>query len=147
MELGDSATEVGEMATEHPNAALIRESFAAMEQGDVQWLEDHVADDVVWHVGGNSRAAGEYRGKDAAMQLFGATTGGSSSRIDVHDVLANDDHTVVLGTAHFEAPDGDSVDYRYVNVFHIRDGRITEVWGMAENDAVTDPFFDKLAPA
>ena len=136
------------MPTEHPNAALIRESFSAMDRGDTQWLEEHLADDVLWHVGGNSRAAGEYRGKDTVVQLFAATTsGGGSSQIDVHDVLANDDHTVVLGTAHLEAPDGDRVDYRYVNVFHIRDGRVTEVWGMSENDAETDPFFDKLAPS
>ena len=134
------------MPAEHPNAALVRESFSAMDRGDTQWLEDHLADDVVWHVGGNSRVAGEYRGKDAAMQYFAAGTGGSND-IDVHDVLANDDHTVVLGTAHMQAPDGDRVDYRFVNVFHVREGKVTEVWGMSENDAVTDPFFEKIAPA
>jgi hypothetical protein len=33
-----------------------------------------------------------------------------------------------------------------VNVFHIADGKITEAWGMAENDAVTDPIWDEFAP-
>jgi uncharacterized protein len=134
------------MPTEHPNAELIRESFSALERGDSKWLEDHLADDVVWHVGGNSRAAGQYQGKDAAMGFFTAGTGGSNS-VDVHDVLANDDHTVVLGTAHLVAPDGDRVDYRFVNVFHVQEGKVTEVWGMSENDAETDPFFDKIAPS
>jgi ketosteroid isomerase-like protein len=127
---------------EHPNVAMVRESLEALARGDVQWQSDHMADDVVWHVGGNSRMAGEYRGKEAVSRMM-PTEG--SNRLDIHDVLGNDDHAVVLGTAHLEAPDGDTVDYRFVNVFHIRDGKLTEAWGMAENDAESDPFFDKLA--
>jgi len=32
-------------------------------------------------------------------------------------------------------------------VFHIVDGKITETWGMAENDAETDPIWDEFASA
>jgi ketosteroid isomerase-like protein len=71
--------------------------------------------------------------------------GGGGMELDLHDIMATDDHTVVLGTAHLTAPDGDSIKYNFVNVFHIKDGKVTDAWGMTENDALTDAFFDKLA--
>jgi uncharacterized protein len=131
---------------EHRNAALVREMFSAMDRGDSQWLDDHVADDIVWHVGGNSRSAGVYRGKDTVRQMMGGVANPETMKADVHDILGNDEHTVVLGSAQVTAPSGKSVEYKYVNVFHIRDGMITEAWGMSENDAETDPIWDELAP-
>lgn len=128
---------------EHPNVALVREGFEAMEKGDMSWMEERVADDVVWHVGGNSRMAGEYRGKEKVAEMFAAFTPETMSA-RIHDIVGNDEHVVVLGDATVTAPDGDSVTYRYVNVFHIRDGKTTEAWGMSENDAETDPIWDKL---
>jgi ketosteroid isomerase-like protein len=132
---------------EHPNVQFTREMFAAMDRGDVGWLEDHTADDIVWHTGGNSRVAGVRRGKDEVRELMSASTAPDTMKADVHDVIANDDHAVVLGTAVVTAPSGKSVEYNYVNVFHIADGKITEAWGLAENDAETDPVWDEFADA
>jgi ketosteroid isomerase-like protein len=132
---------------EHPNAALVREMDAAMQRGDVQWLEDHTADDIVWHTGGNSRAAGVRRGKDEVRELMSAAASPDAMKVRTHDIIANDDHTVVLGTANVTAPSGKSVEYNFVNVFHIADGKITEAWGMAENDAETDPIWDEFGSA
>ena len=132
---------------EHPNATLVRDMFAAMERGDVGWIEDHTADDIVWHTGGNSSAAGVRRGKDEVRQLMAAAASPDTMKAQVHDVIANDEHTVVLGTAVVTAPSGASAEYNYVNVFHIRNGKVTEVWGLAENDAVTDPIWDEFAAA
>ena len=130
---------------EHPNVTLVRDMFAAMERGDVQWLEDHTSDEIVWHTGGNSRAAGVRRGKDEVRALMTETADPGAMKVDVHDVIGNDDHTVVLGTAVVTAPSGKSVEYNYVNVFHVADGKVTEVWGLAENDAETDPIWDEFA--
>jgi ketosteroid isomerase-like protein len=130
---------------EHPNVALTREGIEAVEKGDMAWFDEHTADDVVWHVGGNNKLSGTHTGKQAVMEMFGRTVGEAAFSIDNHDILANDDHTVVLGTATATAPDGESVTYKFVNIFHIKDGKTTEAWGMSENDAETDPLWDKLA--
>lgn len=129
---------------DHPNAVLIRDMFAAMERDDASFMEEHIADDIVWHTGGNSRAAGTRRGKDEVRQMMGAMTG-DTMKAQVHDIVGGDDHTVVLGTATVTAPSGKSVEYNYVNVFHVSGDKVTEVWGMAENDAETDPIWDEFA--
>jgi hypothetical protein len=66
--------------------------------------------------------------------------------VDIHDILGDNDHVVVLGTASATARDGSSDEWRYTQIFHIRDGKATEVWGMAEDDAAVDPFLD-IRPA
>lgn len=129
---------------EHANVALVREMFAAMERGDMQWFDEHIADDIVWHVGGNSRSAGVYEGKETVAKMMAGVANPDAMKADTHDILGNDDHTVVLGTAQVTAPSGASVEYNYVNVFHIRDGKVTEAWGMSENDAETDPIWDEF---
>ena len=129
---------------EHPNVTMVNELTAAMDRGDVAFLEDHTSDDIVWHTGGNSRAAGTRRGKDEVRQMMSAVTG-DSMKVQNHAVLGDDDHVVVLGTANVTAPSGKSAEYNFVNVFHVSDGKITEAWGLAENDAVTDPIWDEFA--
>jgi ketosteroid isomerase-like protein len=131
---------------EHPNVALTRDGLAAMESGNMAWFDEHVADDVVWHVGGNNKLSGTVHGKQALMDMLARPqAAGGSLSADAHDILGNDDHVVVIGTARGTTPDGESFEYKYVNVFHIRDGKTVEAWGMSENDAETDPIFDKLS--
>ena len=131
---------------EHPNVTVVKEGFAAFERGDMGWMDQHLADDVVWHVGGNSKRAGAYEGKDKVLEYFGrqaqAMTAPPTS--DIHDIVGNDDHVVVLGTASASAADGSGAEWKFTQIFHIRDGKATEVCGMAENDAAVDPFLDSL---
>lgn len=54
-------------------------------------------------------------------------------RLEVHDVLANDDHAVALVTA-FSSRGGESLEDRAAQVFHVKGGKISEFWG-----STTDP--------
>jgi ketosteroid isomerase-like protein len=132
---------------EHRNVTLVREGFEAFEKGDMEWMDRHLSDDVVWHVGGNSKWAGAYEGKAQVLDFFArqAQAMGQPPSVDMHDILGNDEHVVVLGTATAAGPGESSAEWKYVQVFHIEDGKATEVWGMAENDAAVDPFLDALA--
>jgi uncharacterized protein len=132
---------------EHPNVAFVQEMFAAMDRGETEWFDAHIADDIVWHVGGNSRASGTFRGKETVAKMMGAVANPDAMKAQTHDILANDDHAVVLGSALVTAPSGASVEYNYVNVFHIAGDKVTEAWGMSENDAETDPIWDEFAPS
>jgi uncharacterized protein len=131
---------------EHPNAKLVREGFDAFEKGDFEWMDRHLADDVVWHVGGNSKWSGAYEGKKDVLDFFARQSQalGSAPSVDIHDIMGSDDHVVVLGTARVSATDGRTAEWKYAQIFHIEDGKATEVWGMAENDADVDPFLDSL---
>lgn len=58
------------------------------------------ADDVAWRAPGQNPLSGDYQGKDAVFALFGrlAEQTGGSFRVDVHDLLANDEHGIGLVT-------------------------------------------------
>ncbi|HYU57619.1 MAG TPA: nuclear transport factor 2 family protein [Actinomycetota bacterium] len=126
----------------HPNEELARRGYAAFSSGDMDALNELLADDIKWHVGGRSQLTGEYEGKEAVFGLFARLvelTGGSF-KVDLHDVLANDEHTV--GLIHATADrEGKHLDDNGVQVFHVRDGKITEAWLHPGDAYASDEFF------
>lgn len=126
----------------HPNEDLLRSGYAAFGSGDLETVFGLFADDIVWHNGGSNELTGDYRGHDAVMGMFGKlleVTGGTL-QLELHDVLANDTHGTVLVTAHAER-DGQPIDVREVNVWHLADGKATEFWVFAEDTAELDKMF------
>ena len=127
----------------HPNEELVRRGFAAFGAGDMATLDGLFADDIVWHVGGRSPLSGDYAGKEAVLGYFGRLgqeTGGSF-RIEIHDMLANDEHVVALTTASAQRQGKSLSDAPGVQVFHVRDGRVTESLFHAGDQYASDEFF------
>ena len=58
----------------HPNAEILRQADEAMERGDVDGFFSYYTDDVVVHVAGNNRLAGDYNGLDEFQDVFGRFT-------------------------------------------------------------------------
>jgi len=126
----------------HPNEELVRRGYQAFATGDVATLNELFADDIVWHAPGRSQLAGDHQGVDAVLGYFGRTmelTGGAF-RVEVHDVVANDEHAVGLNTVHAERA-GRTLEDNNTLVFHVRDGRATEVWQYWADQYAADELF------
>jgi len=120
---------------EHSNVDLLRRAYDAFGKGDMEALGGAFADDIKWHIRGVGVLDGDYTGRDAVFGFFGrlAEETGGTFRLDVHDLLANDEHGVAIVTTH-ATRNGKTLDASAVHVSHVRDGRMTEFWG-----ALTDP--------
>jgi len=127
------------------NIEMARKGYQAFNELHLDEAMDTIADDVVWHVGGENPLAGEYKGKQAVMELFmkyGQLTEGTSE-FDIHDVLASEDHTVVLGTA-TATRHGRTHTSRFVDITHAdKDGKAKEFWRFVEDQAADDEFFNE----
>src|SRR5439155_24282759 len=81
------------------NIELARKGYRAFNDKDVEAVMSLFAEDILWHGGPRGPLAGDHKGKAAVMDLFmkfGQLTEGSYTA-ELHDVLATEEHTVVLG--------------------------------------------------
>jgi uncharacterized protein len=119
------------------NARVARDLVEAFDQNDMMKLDALLADDVVWHEIG---AAEPLRGKQA---LAASGPGGSADfeiTAAVHDVLASDDHAIALVEA-TATRGGKSFTYRTAEIYHIRDGQVTERWAFSDDTGAITAFF------
>jgi uncharacterized protein len=127
----------------HPNEDLVREGFAAFTRGDMDALRNQFfAADVRWHVPGRSLLSGDYEGPEQVIQFFTRIfelTGGTFS-VELHDVLANDEHAAQLLTIRGERA-GKQLNDNQVLVYHFRDGKVSETWTQVTNQYAVDEFF------
>jgi hypothetical protein len=126
----------------HPNEDLLRRGYEAFASGDMNTVLALFDDDIVWHIGGSNQTSGDYRGHQEVMGYFGKLMelSGGSFHLDVHDIVANDTHGVALVTTHGQR-DGQTIAVRAANIWHLADGKATEFWVFAEDQAAIDKFF------
>jgi uncharacterized protein len=132
----------------HQLETQIRAAYDAFGRGDVDGYLLACADSFTFHVPGRGGISGEYVSKPGIYELARramAITGGTF-REDVEDVLANDQHAVVLARHRFTR-DGVSRDYRTAHVYEVVGGKLAhcfeqprdpasfdEAWGPARSD-------------
>jgi ketosteroid isomerase-like protein len=117
----------------HPNRALIAEFHR--RQGDfyaggpLEPVAELLAEDVRWHVPGTSPIAGDHRGRGSVLAYFQRRReiASGTMRMTVRDGLADDEAVIELvdGSARLG---GESVTWRTVGVYRIRDRLVAEAW-------------------
>jgi uncharacterized protein len=131
------------MADPHPNALLIREFHECQNRfyagGNQAPVRAMLAEDVIWHVPGDSAIAGEHRGRDAVLRHFAnrRELARATFRIDVRGVLADDERAVILAAGEVQRG-GESFAWGTVGIFRLAGGEIAECWVVPYDQSAFD---------
>jgi ketosteroid isomerase-like protein len=130
--VGPADITVGEVALsatpEEPNLDVVRQCYAAFGRGDLPGLLALLDDQISWVTPGppDLPTAGTRRGQTAVGQFFQSLSQiGDILRFEPKDFVAQGDRVVVLGdeTARVKTT-GKTVDFAWVHIFEVRNGRI-----------------------
>ncbi|HEY6875961.1 MAG TPA: nuclear transport factor 2 family protein [Candidatus Dormibacteraeota bacterium] len=127
------------------NIAMARKAYQAFNEQHLDDALDTIDDDVVWHNGGENPVSGEFHGKQAVIEMFikFAQLTEGTYEADIHDILASDEHTVVLGTATVTRH-GRTHTFRFIDVVHANaEGKAKEYWRFVEDQAANDEFYNE----
>lgn len=126
----------------HPNEDIIRSGYDALNAGDMDTFLSYHHEDFVLHYPGRSRFSGEHNGRDgfAALLEQQSEVIGGPPQIELHDVVANDSHAIALQTFRAER-DGRSIEDHSVLVFHMRDGKVADIWIHPQDQYAQDEFW------
>jgi ketosteroid isomerase-like protein len=127
----------------HRNLEMLKKIDAAFGTGNVEEIFSYFADDVLAHISGKSSLAGDHRGKDKLMALFGRYMAalGEAPVVETHAQLADDDHGVQLQTLHAEKG-GRTLDVKNITIYHFREGKVSEMWSVDDDPYAADAFYD-----
>ncbi|HEY5357306.1 MAG TPA: nuclear transport factor 2 family protein [Streptosporangiaceae bacterium] len=119
----------------HPNAELLRTTYEAFGNGDLEPLLGALTDDISWRDSSLAPLAGDYTGKEEVLGFFGKMMEvyGGTLRLAVVDILADENHGVVL-TREEGASGGESVKWSGVHLWAFRDGRCAQFHAYADGD-------------
>ncbi|HEV8421352.1 MAG TPA: nuclear transport factor 2 family protein [Actinomycetota bacterium] len=126
-----------------PDVERARQSIEAYNQGDFETLRHFYAENVVWHVAGAHRLAGEYQGRDQLFEYFATVrelTGGTL-RLHPQSIVASADE-IAMFTRVTAQRGGKELDIVLAQTLKVgADGRWTEYWAMADDQEAVDDFW------
>ena len=126
----------------HPNEELLRRAYEGFAKGDLGTVMSIFDENIIWHEPGRSPLSGDFKGHQEVQELFGRIfemSGGTFS-IEIHDILANDEHAVAMVRARAERS-GQSLDVVGCHAWHLSNGKATEFWNLTFDPYAADGFW------
>ena len=125
------------------NAEVLKQYVEAFRRKDWEAATSFWAEDVILHVQGRNPLAGDFVGKRAFLEHYGrifAELGGTMGLVEVREVLLGAEHAVALVKE--RAVRGErSLEFDRVNVYHLREGKIVEIWSYDSDPYALDEFW------
>jgi ketosteroid isomerase-like protein len=128
---------------EHQNETLIRNLFEGFSKGDAAKVYTAIAEDAVWHFPGRkNQLAGDHQGREAIFAFLSKipALSGGKFKVDLADVLANDENAVALFRGMGER-NGVKLDNPTCLRMRIKDGKIVEFWEFVWNLDKVEEFW------
>jgi ketosteroid isomerase-like protein len=126
------------------NETIIKRYCEAWKKGDLPTMFGLYHDEFVLRYFGRSPLAGEHRGKAAAIGVLGKVQKLTNRQLlEIRDVLASDDHAIVIARERFQR-DGKQLEANRIFVYRVRDGKLSECWVYDEDQRAVDEFWNGL---
>ena len=129
--------------TANTSEQRLAEALDAYNRGDVEAFSRHLADDIVWHVGGDHPLSGDYRGREAVTGYIGRVrdlTGGTL-RLRPIEILADARHAGIFMQVTGQRGSR-MIDSTLAEAIRLDDeGRWIEYWALAEDQEAVDAFW------
>lgn len=114
----------------HRNLVRLEQGLKAFAKRDLGTLRELFHEDVLWHYGGSSSLAGDYRGLDEVFEMFArrAALSGETYRLRVEHAVANDDFVTMIARTHAHR-EGERYEDSICYVYRVAGGLVVEAWG------------------
>lgn len=124
-------------------ANILARGHEAFNQRDFEALQDCLADDVRWHVGGRTALAGTYQGRDALMRDYFHALRDAPVRIRTEHTLADGDRIMSSGSLDLDLG-GETRAFPFMEDIRLRDGKICERRGFVHDQQGLDELLAQL---
>jgi ketosteroid isomerase-like protein len=129
--------------TVEENFDLVRRGYAAFSAGDAEMLIEVFAPDIVHAVPGSSAIAGDHKGTQDVLALYGrlAELSGGSVRVELEDVLSDGGNQVIAIHRTTAERNGRTMSEREALLFTIVDGKVAEIQDFFTDIENVDSFW------